>query len=495
MASMKSLAKDTAIYGLSSIVGRFLNYLLVPLYTHVISAASGGYGVVTNLYAYVALILVILTFGMETTFFRFANKEDENPHCVFSTSIFMVGALTAAFLAAVFLGINPIAGALGYVGHEDYILMMACVVALDAIQAIPFSYLRYKKKAMKFASLKLLFIALNIGLNLLYFVFLGKQDVFYVFSLNLVCSALITFFFIPEFAHEHVAARQYCREKQIPFRIVDFSLLRRMFTYSWPVLVLGIAGILNQTADKMLFPLVYPDKAEGVVQLGIYGACVKIAMIMAMITQAFRYAYEPIVFAKSKDGDKKEYYAQAMKYFVIFTLFAFLCVVGYMPILQNILGAEYREGLKVVPIVMAAEIMMGIYFNLSFWYKLIDRTIWGAWFSAAGCLTLIAVNVIFIPEYGYMACAWGGVAGYGVAMLLSYFIGQKKYPINYDVRGIFTYVVITVAFYYAMQAVNSLNTLLQLAANTVLILAFLTIVVLKDMPLSSLPVIGKKFRK
>ena len=495
MASMKSLAKDTAIYGLSSIVGRFLNYLLVPLYTHVISAASGGYGVVTNLYAYVALILVILTFGMETTFFRFANKEDENPHCVFSTSIFMVGALTAAFLAAVFLGINPIAGALGYVGHEDYILMMACVVALDAIQAIPFSYLRYKKKAVKFASLKLLFIALNIGLNLLYFVFLGKQDVFYVFSLNLVCSALITFFFIPEFAHEHVAARQYCREKQTPFRIVDFSLLRRMFTYSWPVLVLGIAGILNQTADKMLFPLVYPDKAEGVVQLGIYGACVKIAMIMAMITQAFRYAYEPIVFAKSKDGDKKEYYAQAMKYFVIFTLFAFLCVVGYMPILQNILGAEYREGLKVVPIVMAAEIMMGIYFNLSFWYKLIDRTIWGAWFSAAGCLVLIAVNVIFIPEYGYMACAWGGVAGYGVAMLLSYFIGQKKYPINYDVRGIFTYVVITVAFYYAMQAVNSLNTLLQLAANTVLILAFLTIVVLKDMPLSSLPVIGKKFRK
>ena len=346
MASMKSLAKDTAIYGLSSIVGRFLNYLLVPLYTHVIAASSGGYGVVTNLYAYVALILVILTFGMETTFFRFANKEGENPHNVFATSMAIVGILSVLFLALIFLGIDPIADTLHYTNHKEYILMMAVVVALDAIQAIPFSYLRYKKKAIKFASLKLLFIILNIGLNLLYFVVLGKTDVFYVFALNLVCTGFITFFFIPELLHERREAH------------VDMALARHMFGYSWPILVLGIAGILNQTADKMLFPLVYPDKAEGVVELGIYGACVKIAMIMAMITQAFRYAYEPIVFAKSKDSDKTEYYAQAMKYFIIFTLFAFLCVVGYMPILEHILGAEYRAGLKVVPIVMVAEIMM-----------------------------------------------------------------------------------------------------------------------------------------
>ena len=209
---MKSLAKDTAIYGLSSIVGRFLNYLLVPLYTHVIAASSGGYGVVTNLYAYVALILVILTFGMETTFFRFANKEDENPHLVFSTSMAVVGTLSAIFLAVIFLGIDPIANALQYSDHKEYILMMATVVALDAIQAIPFSYLRYKQNAIKFAALKLLFIILNIGLNLLYFVFLGKDDVFYVFFLNLVCTGFITFFFIPEFWHEHVAARQYCRD-------------------------------------------------------------------------------------------------------------------------------------------------------------------------------------------------------------------------------------------------------------------------------------------
>ena len=484
---MKSLAKDTAIYGLSSIVGRFLNYLLVPLYTHVISASSGGYGVVTNLYAYVALILVMLTFGMETTFFRFANKEDENPHSVFATSIAIVGTLSALFLAAVFIGIHPIARALHYVGHENYIMMMATVVALDAVQAIPFSYLRYKKKAVKFASLKLLFIVLNIGLNLLYFLFLGKDDVFYVFFLNLVCTGFITFFFIPELVHEY-------RNSQIS--IFNFQLARRMLKYSWPILVLGIAGILNQTADKMLFPLIYHDKTQGVVELGIYGACVKIAMIMAMITQAFRYAYEPIVFAKAKDGDKKEYYAQAMKYFIIFTLFAFLCVMGYMPILEHILGSEYRAGLKVVPIVMAAEIMMGVYFNLSFWYKLIDKTIWGAWFSMAGCAALIAVNVIFIPRYSYMACAWGGVVGYGTAMLLSYFVGQKKYPIRYDLKGIFSYVIVTMCFYYAMELATRIpHVWLQLLCNTILILAYLVLVVKNDVPLSSLPVIGKRFGK
>ena len=482
MASMKSLAKDTAIYGLSSIVGRFLNYLLVPLYTNVISASTGGYGIVTNLYAYVALILVLLTFGMETTFFRFANKDDENPHSVFSTSMAVIVTLTVAFLAIVFLGIDPISQVIHYSAHKDYVLMMACVVSLDAIQAIPFSYLRYKKRPIKFAALKMLFIIMNIGLNLLYFVWLEKTDVFYIFFLNLVCTGFITFFFIPEFAHEHVAARAYCKERGIKFKIVDFSLLRRMLIYSWPILVLGVAGILNQTVDKMIFPLVYPDAAEGDVQLGIYGACVKIAMIMAMITQAFRYAYEPIVFARSKDKDKTEYYAQAMKYFVIFTLFAYLCVVGWMPLLQRIIGEEYRDGLQVVPIVMAAEIMMGVYFNLSFWYKLIDKTIWGAWFSLAGCAVLIAVNVIFIPKYSYMACAWGGVAGYGTSMLLSYVVGQRKYPIRYDLKSMFSYLLVTVAFYYAMRYVTDagIHEILVLAANSVLILAYLAMVVMKE---------------
>ena len=483
MANLKSLAKDTAIYGLSSIVGRFLNYLLVPLYTHYMPKDSGDYGISTNVYAYVALILVLLTFGMETTLFRFANDERYKSDTVFSTTMAVVGSLTAVFLLLIFGFIGPISGALGYTEHPDYLLMMAVVVALDAVQAIPFSYLRYQKRPLRFASLKMLFIILNIGLNLLYFVVLGKTSVFYVFFINLLCTGFITFFFLPDL-----------------FRIqwkFDGSLLRNMLSYSWPILILGIAGILNQVADKIIFPLVYPDQAEANVQLGIYGSCVKIAMIMAMITQAFRYAYEPIVFAKSKDADKTEYYAAAMKYFLIFTLLAFLCVVGWMPLLQYIIGADYREGLGVVPIVMAAEIMMGVYFNLSFWYKLIDKTIYGAWFSLAGCIVLFAVNIFFIPRYSYWACAWGGVAGYGTAMVLSYIVGQKKNPIPYPMKDIAIYVLIT-AFLTALMCLHEERFQLgmaSLAFNTMCIVLFVVFIVRRDFPLSHLPVIGRFFRK
>ena len=482
MANLKSLAKDTAIYGLSSIVGRFLNYLLVPLYTHYMPKASGDYGVSTNIYAYTALILVLLTFGMETTLFRFANDERHKPDTVFSTVMAVVGSLTLVFLLLIFGFITPISNSLGYAEHPDYLLMMAVVVALDALQAIPFSYLRFQKRPIRFASLKMLFIILNIGLNVLYFVWLGKTSVFYVFFINLVCTGLITFFFIPGLF-------------SIKWQF-DGKLLKEMLGYSWPILILGIAGILNQVADKIIFPLVYPDEAEANVQLGVYGSCVKIAMIMAMITQAFRYAYEPIVFSKSKDADKTEYYASAMKYFLIFTLLAFLCVVGWMPVLQYIIGEEYREGLGVVPIVMIAEIMMGVYFNLSFWYKLIDKTIYGAWFSLAGCTVLFAVNILLIPKYGYWACAWGGVAGYGTAMVLSYIVGQIKNPIPYPMKDIVFYVIQTFAAFCVMYwAQENLPAWASLTLSTLLIIGFLGTVIKRDLPLKNIPFIGRFFRK
>ena len=254
-----------------------------------------------------------------------------------------------------------------------------------------------------------------------------------------------------------------------------------MLSYSWPILLLGIVGILNQVADKILFPMVYPDKAGANVELGVYGSCVKIAMIMAMITQAFRYAYEPIVFAKAKDADRKEYYASAMKYFLIFTLLAFLCVVGYMPVLQYILGEEYREGLKVVPIVMVAEIMMGVYFNLSFWYKLIDRTIFGALFSLAGCAALLAVNLWGIPHYSYMACAWGGVVGYGTAMLLSYIVGQRLNPIPYPMRTLTGYVVLAALFYWLLTLLPADAPMWQsLGLATLLVVAYAAVILWKE---------------
>ena len=471
MANLKSLAKDTAIYGLSSIVGRFLNYLLVPLYTYYMPHETGDYGVSTNIYAYTALILVLLTFGMETTLFRFANDEHYKPDTVFSTAMATIGALTTVFLLMIFGFIGPISQALGYEHHHEYLLMMAVVVALDALQAIPFSYLRYQKRAIRFASLKLLFIAMNIALNLFYFVVLGKTTVFYVFFINLICTGFVTLFFLPDL-----------------FRIewkFDGKLLSTMLSYSWPILILGIAGILNQVADKIIFPLVYPDKEQANVLLGDYGSCVKIAMIMAMITQAFRYAYEPIVFAKNKDADKTEYYATAMKYFIIFTLLAFLCVMGWMPVLKYIIGADYREGLGVVPIVMMAEIFMGIYFNLSFWYKLIDKTIYGAWFSLAGCIVLFAVNILLIPTYGYWACAWGGFAGYGTAMVLSYMIGQQKNPIPYPLKSIATYFIGAMAAFALMKwGENNLPAWGSFLFSNLMILGFIVKIIKSDLPLS-----------
>ena len=441
MASIKTLAKDTAIYGLSSIVGRFLNYLLVPLYTHVISAASGGYGIVTNLYAYTALILVILTFGMETTFFRFANKEDEDPHTVFSTSLALVSTLSLLFLGAVVLFATPISQALGYADHPDYLLMMAAVVALDAIQAIPFCLLRFQKKAMKFAGLKLLFIVLNIGLNLLYFVVLGHTEVFYVFFLNLVCTFLITFFFVPELIH-------------MRFR-VDFRLLRRMFSYSWPILILGIAGILNQAADKMILPLVYPAKAQGISELAVYGACAKIAMIMAMITQAFRYAYEPFVFAQSRERGQAHMYAMGMKYFLIFTLLAFLCVMAWLPALRYMVGADYWQGLRVVPIVMAAEIMMGVYFNLSFWYKREERTSLAIVVTGAGLVAIVAFGFWLIPLWGYYGAAWARLASETVMVAVSWWLNRRYYPTPYDWRRIGEYVAAALAVFAVCEALTA----------------------------------------
>ena len=481
MANLKSLAKDTAIYGLSSIVGRFLNYLLVPVYTLAMSVESGGYGVVTNIYAWVALVLVLLTCGMETGFFRFANREGEEPMRVYSTTLLAVGTGALAFLA-LGLGFLPyIAGWLGYGEHPWYVGMMMMVVAMDAVQSIPFAYLRYKQRPLKFAALKLLFIFLNIALNLIYYVGMDGDEVGYAFFFNLVCTSTVMVCMVPE-----LRGFRY---------VLDRALLRRMLRYCLPLLVLGLAGILNQVADKIIFPYVYPDKAGAVVQLGIYGAASKIAMIMAMLTQAFRYAYEPFVFGKSRDKDNRQVYAQAMKFFIIFRLLAFLAVMFYLDILKHLIGRDYWEGLRVVPIVMMAEIFMGIYFNLSFWYKLIDETRWGAWFSLAGCVVLVAVNVTLVPHYGYMACAWGGFAGYGVAMLLSYFVGQRRYPIRYDLKSIGGYVLLAAVLYAAGEYLPIENRWVCLAWRTLLLLAFVAYVVKRDLPLAHIPVINRFVKK
>ena len=493
MAGLKSLAKDTAIYGLSSIVGRFLNYLLVPLYTAVIPASTGGYGVVSNVYAYTALILVFLTFGMETGFFRFANKSGEHPEKVYANTLIFVGGLSLIFVILCMLFLHPISSLLEYPDHPDYIAMMVLVVALDSFQCIPFAYLRYKKRPIKFASIKLFNIIGNILLNLFFLLLCPWLDVHahqlvswfyrpeylvgYIFVSNLIMSLVQMFFFIPEL-------------RGFSYR-VDKVLLKQMISYSFPILVFGVVGILNQTIDKMIYPFLFDDRQEGLVQLGIYSATSKVAMIMAMFTQAFRYAYEPFVFGKNKEGDNRKMYSSAMKYFFIFSLLAFLAVMFYMDILRYMVARDYWEGLSVVAIVMGAEIFKGIYFNLSFWYKLTDETQWGAYFSIIGCAVILALNIWLVPTYGYVASAWASVAGYGVITLLSYIIGQKKYPVSYPLKDMAVYLILAAVLFVLSQEVIISNVGLRLVFRTLLLLMFIAYILKKDLPLKTIPFVNR----
>lgn len=489
MSGLKSLAKETVIYGASSIIGRFLNYLLVPLYTLKLQADTGGYGVITNVYALTALLLIILTYGMETGYFRFANRKELDPKTVYSTTLLSVGSTSLLFVGVCALFLSPINRALGYETHPEFIMIMATVVAMDAFQCIPFAHLRQNKKALRFVGIKFLFIIPNILLNLFFYLacpwlmehmpetvdwfYNPDYGAGYAFVANLICTSLQMVALLPELTG---------------FRYrFDFPLLKRMLSYSFPLLILGIAGILNQTADKILFPFLFENKKEAQVQLGIYGAASKVAMLLAMLTQAFRYAYEPFVFGKSREGDHREMYAKAMKFFIIFGLMAFLCVMFYLDLLKYVIHPSYWSGLQVVPIVMAAELLMGVYFNLSFWYKLIDQTRWGAYFSVTGCIVVIALNIIFVPRYGYIACAWAGFAGYALVTILSYSVGQRKYPIRYDTRGIMRYVFLAAALYIASEYLPFTELGVRLVYRTGLLAIFVLYVIKNDLPLQQIP--------
>ena len=480
--SMKSLAKDTAIYGLSSIIGKFLNYLLVPLYTYVL-ARTDDYGIVTNLYAWTALLLVILTYGMETGFFRFANREDYDAKSVYKTAYITLLSTSTLFAVLCVLFQGSISVVLGYPGHSEFIAMMAVTVAIDAFACIPFAYLRYQKRPLVFAALKLLFVVLNIGFNILFLVVLGKNDVFYVFLSNILATTIQTLCLLP-----------FTMPKGGYF---DGAVLKEMLRYSLPLLVLGVAGIMNQTLDRILFPYLYTGE-DAQAQLGIYGACFKVAMVMMMFTQAFRYAYEPFVFAKHKDRQSVEAYADAMKYYIIFSYLILLGVIFYLDIFRYIVSSAYWEGLKIVPVVLWTYVFQGIYFNLSFWYKLTDETKWGAYFSLIGLVITLVLQIVGVPLVGYWASCGSSLVCYFVIMLLSYFIGQKKAPIPYDLKRIGGYTALTLgllAIYYVLRLHTSLNMWIMMGIGTLLIALYLIVMTRRDFPLSGLPVVGKYFKK
>ena len=449
---MKSLAKDTAIYGVSSIIGRFLNWCLVPLYTIAFPVAE--YGVVTFVYSVVAIALIVLTYGMETGFFRFANHERwSDPMEVYSTSLISLASTSSLFVILVALFLGPISRAMECSGHDSYVMMMAVCVAIDAFLALPFSYLRYKKRPVRFAVIRLVNIGVNIGLNLFFILlcpwlmkaapatvnWFYRPDfgIGYIFLANLIASCVNFVMMIPEL-------------RGFPYRF-NKRLLAEMLRYSAPLLVLGVAGVMNQTIDKILYPTLAAGRGDALEGLGIYGANYKIAIVMVMFIQAFRFAYEPFIFARNKeDGaeSRNRAYSDAMKYFVLFGFLIFLGVMFYLDIIKYFISPRYFSGLKVVPIVMLAELCFGIFFNLSVWYKLSDKTIWGAWFSLLGLAVTLALNIILVPRMGYMGCAWAALASYGIMMIASYAVGRRHNPIEYHIGRMVSYALIAAVFYF-----------------------------------------------
>lgn len=453
MAGIKSLMKDTAVYGLSSIVGRFLNWMLVPLYT--IMFPVDEYGVVTFVYSVVALAMVILTYGLETGFFRFSNHERwTDPDQVYSTCLVSLAVSSTLFVMLVLAAIRPVTVWMECAGHPEYVVIMAVCVAIDAFLSIPFAWLRYKGRAMRFAGVRLANIGLNIGLNLFFILacpWLAEHapatvmwfydpafGIGYIFLANLLASVLNLVMMIPELT-------------AVKWRF-NRALWKEIIWYSAPLLVLGVAGIMNQTIDKIIYPKLVSDPDAAMYGLGIYGANYKIAVIMLVFLQAFRFAYEPFIFARSKDrgGEAKlQSYRDAMKYFIVFALFIFLGVMYYLDILRYFISPRYFSGLKVVPVVMLAEFFFGIFFNLSIWYKLTDRTSYGAWFSLLGLAVTVVMNVILVPRIAYMGCAVAALCSYTVMMTVSYFIGNRKYPVGYPMGRIGLYFVLAGLLYVA----------------------------------------------
>ncbi|MDR3252871.1 MAG: oligosaccharide flippase family protein [Tannerella sp.] len=477
--AIRGLVKDTAVYGLSSIMGRVLNWMLLPVYVRVLPN-TGDYGVVTELYAWTAILLVLLTYGMETGLFRFINKTDERePLRVYGSILRSLAVTSALFFALVFIFLNPISSSLNYSAHPEFIAIMGTIIAVDAFCCLPFAFLRYQRRPVRFATLKLINIALSILLNIFFLVlcplieasypkaigWFYKPDygVGYIFISNAITTLLTLVMLTPE-----IVAGLRAR--------MNFPLLKRILKYSFPILILGIAGILNQSIDKMLFKFLFDDKEYAENQLGIYGACFKIAVIMVMFIQAFRYAYEPFVFAKNKNTDSRKAYSMAMKYFIIFATIIFLGVMFYIDIIKLLLKPNYYSGLSVVPIVMLGELFFGVYFNLSMWYKLTDNTRWGAYFSIFGCIMTVAIIIIFVPHYGFMACAWASFFSNLAMMLLSYFIGRRKYPVAYDLRSALFYAVVAAAFYAAAMLPDVSSLALRLTYRSILLILFLGLI-------------------
>jgi O-antigen/teichoic acid export membrane protein len=476
---IRKLAGQTAVYGLSSIVGRLLNYLLVPLYTYKFTNAA-DYGVVSELYAWVAFLVVLLTFGMETAYFRF-RKENTNEKEVFASGFFILTIINLFFLAAIFLFNQSIANALLFNEHPEYILLLGLIVVLDGISALPLARLRAEEKALQFAGINFASIFINILLNLVFMLILfdpnnPEKGVFYILLANLISSAIKPVLLYKDFL-------------QVSFK-PNGQLIRAMLLYAAPLVIAGFAGIINETLDRILLKHLLYDETDpsslmhAEAKVGIYSACYKLAMLVTIIIQAFRYAAEPFFFAQHKSENKNQIYVKVMNYFLAFLCLIFLGVSLNIDILKYFIQNEsYWVGLGVVPILLLANVFLGVYFNQSIWYKLSNKTKFGAYIAISGAILTIGINLVFIPIYGYWASAWATLIVYAFQMVLSYVLGQVHYPIPYNLKKFGLYLGSSLLIYWCFSMIqfNSLAITLLLKNGGVILFGFLFIIIEKPL--------------
>jgi O-antigen/teichoic acid export membrane protein len=473
---LRKLAGQTAIYGLSSIIGRVIGYLLIPFYTRVFLPEV--YGTANEMYAYSSILLVLLTYGMETAFFRFSETEQNRPR-VYGTALISILVTTALFIIIAVSISQPIANLIRYPNHPEYIIWFALIVALDALTAIPFAHLRAENKAKRFAILKFINIIFNVGLNFFFLLlcpYLLKKGILpdiirwmynpeigvgYIFISNLISSAFTMLLLLPEYLKNKI--------------VFDSPLWKRMIKYALPLLIVGMAGIINETMDRIFLKYLLPEDIA-MKQVGIYGACYKISLILTIFIQAFRFAAEPFFFSQAKEIDARKTYADVMKYFVIVCSFIFLAVMMYMDVVKHFVGKNYYDGLPVVPILLLANLFLGVYFNLSIWYKLTGQTKYGAYISVAGAIITIILNIIWIPWIGYMGSAWATMICYFAMMVGSYIIGQKHYRVEYDLWKILAYFGLALLLYFISVWIYPENKGIRIAVNSGLLLIYLLVI-------------------
>ena len=484
MNPIKKLAGQTAIYGVSSIVGRIINFLLVPLYTNVLNPDE--YGLLILMYSFVAVIYVFLIYGMETAYFRYSELHTDKKK-VYNTSLISIFSTSIVFVIIALIFSSDIASWIRQESYANYVQWFALIMALDAVAAIPFAKLRADSRPIRFATIKFINIGINLGLNLFFillcpyivtnystgavfnfidFVYNPNLGlVSYVFISNLVASAITILILLPEIF-----------KVQLQF---DFLLWKDLFKYAFPLLVIGFAFAMNEMFGRILMNYLLPEEIA-FNEIGVYSASIKLAILLSLFVQAFRYAAEPFFFAQEKEKNSKKVYAQVMKYFVIVMLLASLGILLYIDVIKLVLGREFRSAIGVIPILLSAYIFIGIFYNLSFWYKLTNKTIYGAILALGGTLITIILNFILIPKYGYVGSAWATFACYLSMMIASYLWGRKVYKIDYDLKKITAYLLLASLIYYLSTIFDIVNLFNKMAFHTILLGIFAGMVFLID---------------